>query len=406
MSLSPTDRVFAAARDQIEELVKRERERHPDEALAVILESGASRVARVNCMSRTAAIASIQSSRKLEPSLRRTILAELEDASRAQVPVVMLLYTGPNVELGIVRLTPSTPRTGFHSDDEQTVARQLAEVVAPLPGETVHVWIERAAAWAKTTRAPLAKAVLERAKGDAAFYSLGWTIAWGESACPRVIVPHKLAANLMATNCGDDPAAMTCAPWSAYTVEIPPELVRVEIDGRMVSFDVIAVWRNIEGASYIHVQSRTDTAAFGGPLVFPVPDFDGESPWSADDTAMKRATECLQRLVIGVELEMSVPSNVKRPRVPARHKAGTGDGKGTNVHRLVRAVTVDCREAISDFISGERRKTPAMSWLTRGHWRQQPHGPNWSLRRWQQIEPHWNHRGAPVAMRPHRLRDE
>ncbi|HEY1954722.1 MAG TPA: hypothetical protein VGH28_03905 [Polyangiaceae bacterium] len=72
----------------------------------------------------------------------------------------------------------------------------------------------------------------------------------------------------------------------------------------------------------------------------------------------------------------------------------------------MRAVTVDCGEAISDFISGERRKTPAMSWLTRGHWRHQPYGRNSSLRPWQQIEPRWNHRGAPVVIRPHRPRDE
>ena len=177
--------------------------------------------------------------------------------------------------------------------------------------------VERATAWANAhPNAPHAETVLERAKQEGAFYTLGWTIAWGVSTCPRVIVPHKLGKSLMATNCGDDPTAATCAPWSAYTIEIPPELVRFEVDGEIVSFDIIGVWRNLDGASYISVRSRSSNAAFAGKLAFPVPDLpDSEGGWETDGNVMKRATECLQRLVIGVELKMSDPSNVKAPRV-------------------------------------------------------------------------------------------
>jgi hypothetical protein len=365
----------------------------------------------VRCATRSEAIERIEAHRLLDERLRRSLVADISNASSTQVPVIALAFDGDGVEVGAWRWSPPQPKAlGFRVDEEQLFARHLADIVRPLPGETVTVWMERAAAWAATKRGEEhhAQVILDRVKEETLrFFTLGWMTAWGANACPRIIVPHKLGASLMATSCGTDPIATRCAPWSAYVIEIPPELVRIEVDGQVTSFDSIGVWRDFEGKSYINVYSRTSDAAFGGELLFPVNDFaDIEDAWDVDATAIKRATECLQRLVLCVELEMCEPSNVKAPRAPRDKKRKDGPAPPTNAHRLVREVRVDCREAIRDYIAGTRRNAPKVSWLTKGHYRWVAHGPRWSRTRWQHIEPFWNNRDAPVVMRPHRLPEE
>jgi len=277
-------------------------------ALAMLLEHRADGHLVGGCTDRPAAIARVQSSRGIDEPTRRAIVADLTHASPTHIPVILFVHGATGIQVGVWRLTPPATRTpGFRIDEEQARAHFLATQIQPKPGETVTVWIERAAEWARANiKHPHAEAVLERAKEpEPRFFTLGWTMAWGMNACPRVIVPHKLGASLMATNPGDDAGVMTCAPWDAYTIEIPPELVRVDIEGRRVSFDVVGVWRNVDGVSYINVYSRSADAAFGGKLAFPVPPFDDEGEWDADATAVTRAIECLQRMVIGTELEMS-----------------------------------------------------------------------------------------------------
>ena len=57
-------------------------------------------------------------------------------------------------------------------------------------------------------------------------------------------------------------------------------------------------------------------------------------------------------------------------------------------------VSIDCREAVSEYVNGQRGAIPKFQWLVRGHWRWQVHGPNRSLRRRQFIEPYGRVRNA------------
>jgi hypothetical protein len=228
------------------------------------------------------------------------------------------------------------------------------------------------------------------------------------SGFQRVQVGHKLAASLMATHAGDDPEIMTCSPWDAYTIEVPPELVRVEVSGRAASFDVVAVWHHPPDAmSYFVVFSRDSDVVISGKLVFPLPAFNVSARSvlaNGDETPVIRARDCFARLVVSTELEMTDPSRVK---VPPATRRTTGDGTApSGVHRLLREVKIDCRAAVSSYIAGQRRASPSVQTLVRGHFKRAAHGTGRTERRWVHIEPYW--RGpedAPVAVRPHRLPD-
>jgi hypothetical protein len=74
---------------------------------------------------------------------------------------------------------------------------------------------------------------------------------------------------------------------------------------------------------------------------------------------------------------------------------------------LLREVKIDCRAAIASYIAGQRRASPSVQTLVRGHFKRAAHGPGRTERRWVQVEPYW--RGpedAPIALRPHRLPDD
>ena len=73
--------------------------------------------------------------------------------------------------------------------------------------------------------------------------------------------------------------------------------------------------------------------------------------------------------------------------------------------KLTRDVEVDCTESVRSYLQGHRGSLKTQH-LRRGHWRNQPHGPKSSLRKFIHIEPKWiGPNGAPIAVRAHRLND-
>jgi hypothetical protein len=209
----------------------------------------------------------------------------------------------------------------------------------------------------------------------------------------------------MATQ-ADDAEAMSCSPWGAYLIEIPSELIRVRLKSGPTSFDAVAVWHpDTEAVGRFVVFSRDSHAMIMGRLSFPLPDLaDGsQGAFSIDDqAALNRARDCMARLIICTELEMSDPTRVKRPPVAKRGKGD--DGAPSGIHRLLREVRVDCREAIASYVSGERSTSPSVQTLVRGHFQRVAVGAGRVGRKWVEKEPYW--RGpedGPMALRPHRL---
>src|SRR5207342_2722631 len=70
---------------------------------------------------------------------------------------------------------------------------------------------------------------------------------------------------------------------------------------------------------------------------------------------------------------------------------------------LARPVSVDCRSEVREYITGtgahhRSSKLRTVTWLVRGHWRHQAHGPERSMLTLRWIEPFW--KGADAAVEP------
>jgi hypothetical protein len=295
----------------------------------------------------------------------------------------------------------------FDLDKSKALGRVLLDVVQPQADEHVRDWAARAKQWGMANPTHPASIELKRryfsGTGDARDFA--WFVAWTMNAFPRLLLTDKQAASFMATNAGE-PEQMNYAPWSAYTIELPHESLQVTIDGRMHAFDVVEVVHDAGGpGDGFVVRGRHTEIVISGRLAFPLPEWPDGVPSMVRDNedVLNRVRDCVARLVISVELAMSnrdvvIFPSTKKPKM----------GKSLNdpgVHRLAIAVRVDCREAIKDYLSGERGKSPTVRWLARGHWKPQPYGPRNSLRKQIYIEPYWNPKDSdkPIAERPHKL---
>jgi hypothetical protein len=297
----------------------------------------------------------------------------------------------------------------FEIDKTKALGRVLLDAIAPQPDESMRDWSARAKQWGIAHPAHPASLELKRrffsGHGDARDFV--WFVSWTLNGFPRVLLATPQADMFMATNAGDDPEVMAFAPWSAYTLELPYDTLQVAIDGRIVSFDVVQVVHHATDLDNgFVIRGRASDYVISGRLEFPLPDWPDGSPTVVRDNAevLDRVRDSVARLIVSVELEMSNRENVILPSTTKPKM-----GKSLNdpaAHRLKRIVTIDCRAAIKDYLSGDRGKSPSVRWLARGHWKLQPHGPHNSLRKSIHIEPYWNPKDPekPVAERPHRLK--
>jgi hypothetical protein len=86
---------------------------------------------------------------------------------------------------------------------------------------------------------------------------------------------------------------MTCSPWDAYLIEVPAELLRVNVKTGPTSFDVVGVWHPVgEALRHYIVFSRDSHTMITGELAFPLParrrvarDLHGRRPTRAEPGA-------------------------------------------------------------------------------------------------------------------------
>jgi hypothetical protein len=241
----------------------------------------------------------------------------------------------------------------------------------------------------------------------------GWAAEWHRLAWPTVTMGHRYAAALLSTAA---PEWEIRSPWSHFLIMVPDHLIElVNRDGESDSVGRVLVmsshgdrwtWLALaERCEYSMIGTTTDHMRRGEREVpHPWAEPFGHLPTTTQD---ERAVVLIDRLVLNACAVLTGDPSQVRPvgkRRPAGPHAGAA-ALGGGTYELRRDVRVDCRAAVRDYLLGARRTAPAVRWIVRGHWRQQPHGADRALRRSQWIEPFWKGADdAPVAMRAHDLR--
>jgi hypothetical protein len=254
------------------------------------------------------------------------------------------------------------------------------------------------------------------------------TARWADQAFPTVTMGEKFCAALLATQIPEEMAEEIESPWKAFMIEVPGKMLSV-FDGDIMQRTRIArilvhktdhpqdPWRWIAfGERGQHVW-RT---GFADQLLKPVQFKEahhkenyrlGEQAFDEDLHRDERLYVLISRLVFNTCLMVADPDQVK-PLGSSHKRYASREGRHglpeQRVFQIGRPINLDCRDAIQEYVEGERtaRELKVQS-LTRGYFRQQPHGPKLSLRRRQWIEPYWRGpEGAPIVVRPHMIPED
>lgn len=252
---------------------------------------------------------------------------------------------------------------------------------------------------------------------------------WADQAFPVVTMGEKFCAALMATQIPEDMLEEVECPWKAFVIEVPGKVLSVFDPEAMVRTRVVRIlvhktdhpgepWRWIAfGEKGQHVW-RT---GFPDQLLKPVEFKDrhhkafyqhGDEAFEGDLHRDERLYVIISRLVLNTCMVVADPDQVRQVGSShKRHANAEGRRHGPpeqRVFQVGRPINLDCREAIQEYIEGERAaRDLKIQSLVRGYWRRQPHGPKMAFRRRQWIEPYW--RGpedAPILVRPHVVPEE
>lgn len=235
---------------------------------------------------------------------------------------------------------------------------------------------------------------------------MNFGMRWAGSGAPCIRPTGKLAASFAATSLPPSAlAGFLVPPWPTFAVQVPDNLlsgtrhavswlaVMVEDDGR---------WAIGLGANGQFGFIGTDVCDSTGELGDRVDDADDKTGLGRDEIdGFFRTMTLARRIVAGccIELLNRRSSTVREERQAGDRRSSADPGRW--VFRLTRDVRVDMREGVRSWASGRSGRLAVQS-LVRGHWKNQPHGPRNSLRKWIHVEPFW--RGpedAPIAVRSH-----
>ncbi len=233
-----------------------------------------------------------------------------------------------------------------------------------------------------------------------------WSAEWARLAYPLIQPNHVYAAALMAT--APPPDVEIRAPWPTFYLAVPPGLVTLlsregepePVEG-VLAYVARDRWTFVAPAmtvEYSRVCFTLDAMRAGELLDESMGPAWGDYGLTAESHD-ERAALCLSRLLLNACVAMSDPRVVRPIGKAHREPLPTAP----RVWEMGRPVRVDCRQAVRDYIRGGSR-IPAVQWLVRGHWRNQAHGPERSMRTMRWIEPYWKGAdGAPLAVRDHQL---
>jgi hypothetical protein len=272
---------------------------------------------------------------------------------------------------------------------------------------------------------------------------------WAENAFPRVQTSHSFAAMLMATTISVKELEHVNAPWSAFVVEIPENLLPVQAQGIDSSITRLLInthympsafperWWTIslyghrielhragtlldlvteknppENVPLTHVRNELRTEVRDAPLEEPDAFWEDMYSRSQED----RITQLAVRLMVGVCTLMTEKANYTQRTVDLDKKIGKDltDPRRkvyaerqeklpeSRIYLLGKPVKIDLRLAVRAFVEGRSKGPMTIQRLVAGHHKNQPHGPGNSLRKWIFIEPYWQGPSdAAIVVRPH-----
>ncbi len=230
-----------------------------------------------------------------------------------------------------------------------------------------------------------------------------WACRWYDQGLPAVKLGHKYAAALMATSMGSDIAEYVRPPWRAWLIHLPVGLLTTKERDKAVNINRVVVQcvRTTAGEDRYQWSALTDGYSalwshgntIESLLENPVGDAWEGTCFQVKDTEDERTSALIGRLIVGVCLGFSDPSNITPQGPKARNYPHTEVRKSkeptVRTFMLGKQVKVDCRQAVKDYVAGTTGNKLSVQVLVRGHWKSQPHGPKQSLRKVIWREPFW-----------------
>jgi len=258
-----------------------------------------------------------------------------------------------------------------------------------------------------------------------------WAARWADQGFPHLIMGQKTAAALMASSANEDVIEQIHSPWKAFLIDIPKGLIEIKDDNenRYVAMTLLAVqefrrgdklfwnWRLTSCESAVQLwrfgitSKDLNSADFGFEESEMI-----EMYASTIENQDNRVAQLVGRLIIGVCL--TFPENHKKIGSSHKIKGRWEKHKEQNIchmrnYELRPAITIDCREVISDYVrngirknANTNRSAPTVRSLVRGHYRRPPHGIEKGAAKTVWVQPHWkNIENTVIAVRVHREKE-
>lgn len=249
---------------------------------------------------------------------------------------------------------------------------------------------------------------------------------WRATGLQSVEIGHKLAAALMATS-AEGAFKDDHLPWPAFEIRVPEKLLPTDYghvhtvfvssipdwlpllyDGNSPSTASVAVvYLDDQTTGHMALQHLSQLAQY--ETIQPsLKEHDRLRFLEYDLDSETRLRLMVTRLVVGIIMLINQARTDKPdvfPQHPVPPRKHAKEVRPVNRHHVQRPITIDCVNVVKDYVRGMGKgHSPSVSTLVRGHWRQQAHGPKWSLHKTLWIEPHWRGPEGPLAVRTVRLR--
>lgn len=275
------------------------------------------------------------------------------------------------------------------------------------------------------------KRLLPHVMATDAFNAFAWHGKWYHYGCQSLDIEEKYAASLCATKVAPSELDYVKLPWPCFAVRVPKFLQPLQINGenlKVVIVNLVKYDGPVKVTGRQQLEGHTTMERYQLHLVtankYRILPTNSLAQWADPNPANaydeirlvqvehseidRRQLEVIGRLVLGAVISMNDPKNVRRYGTITKDPSLGSPRFGTNnqvvLHKIGRPVKVDARETIGAYATGRVSRSPNVRTLVAGHWKNQPHGPKSSLRRWQHVECYW--RGdevAPLIVRPHVL---